>query len=259
MISLYAATRTVCKASYKHIQSVIINTVRIYCKKLAICIIITLMLERYKAHPKRYIAIVLGLIAVVALVFLVLDLLKSSKINILVAPGDSAIVTINGEHFENGSYRSFPKGRATIKIEAPGFKTKEYELDIKANATTLIHDFLEPEDGNYTVYDKNKQDYKIIELTGTSEAALKYLEQSQRRQNIVDYLPISKVVKLSISEANKTKQLYHETVLSDASTDEACKAVVCLFLSDNFGEEETARQLLKEKGFNYDDYQIIKK
>lgn len=218
-----------------------------------------LMLERFKAHPKRYIAIVLGLIAVVALIFVILDILKSAKINILVAPGDSAIVTINGEHYTNGSYRSFPKGKAKIKIEAQGFKTKEYELDIAANTTTLIHDFLEPEDGDFSVYDKNKQDYKIIELTGTSKEALSYLTESKKRQNVTIYLPLTRINKLPIAEANKKKELYHETVLSNASTEEECKAVVCLQLSDNFGEEKTARELLKEKGFNYDDYQIIKK
>ena len=217
------------------------------------------MLERFKAHPKRYIAIVLGVIAVVALIFVILDILKSSRINVLVAPSENAIVTIGGERYTNGSYRSFPKGKTKVKIEAHGFKTKEYEVEINANSTVSIHDFLEPEDGDFTVYDKDKNDYKIIELTARSEEALNYLKESQQRQNILNYLPLSKTVKLPIAEANKTKQLYHETVLSNASTEEACKAVVCLYLTDNFGEEKTARELLKEKGFNYDDYQIIKK
>ncbi len=217
------------------------------------------MLERFKAHPKRYIAIVLGLIAVVALIFIILDILKSSKINILVAPSDSAIVTINGENYKNGSYRSFPKGKVKITIKADGFKTKEYEAELNANSNLLIHDFLEPVDGDYAVYDKNKKDYKIIELTATNEEGLKYLAESQKRQNILNYLPISKVQNLSIAEANETKQLYHETVISNASTEAACNAVVCLFVYDNFDEVDTARELLKEKGFNYDDYQIIKK
>ena len=50
---------------------------------------------------------------------------------------------------------------------------------------------------------------------------------------------------------------FYETVLTNGTSDKNCRAVFCLKLKDNTGNDSVARKLVEDAGFKYDNYGII--
>ena len=210
-----------------------------------------------KERPKTIIATIFGFIALIALINLAIIFLKSAEVNILVAPYKDAVVSINGKHYKSGTYRLFPAKQAHIKIEAPDFETKEFDLELKGHQVTTIHNYLKHKEKGLNYYFNNKEDYKVFELVATDQEGIEYLNEIKRLSLVRDVLPLHYVYVLGIpTSKNRGQKHIQETALEDDTSSAECTKIVCIKMYNTTKDDSIARRLLSEQGFNYDDYEI---
>ena len=202
---------------------------------------------------------VVGVLVVALLIPTIISILKSAKVNILVTPYESAIVTIDGKNYSSGSYRFFPTNEAKITIKADGFEEKSYTAKLEAGKTLVIHDYLVNSEQGMNYYYSNATDYKVLKFVANDEQSQNFLSESIYAEQIRDYLPfnhteISKSPSLGIASG----QIYNVDIY-DATEEERCQYFVCLKVVDSDKKKDSAliERLLKEKGFNINNYQVF--
>lgn len=205
-------------------------------------------------HKKGVLIGMAGVLAVLAAIFVILDLLKNAYISIVVTPLDSKIY-INGEVYSNGTFRRYP-GRANIKIERDGMVTKSFELDLVGGKTTLLHVYLNGEGEDFSYYDTSIDDYETLKIIADDELSKEYIKEMERKLSVLDVLPLTKWTSAD-TPSPSNGQLSRETIISDGTERIGCDRIICLLLQDNTGSEETARALLRAAGYDFDDYKII--
>ncbi len=205
------------------------------------------MVKDYLLTHKKLVAwVAISVIVIIVAILVILDILRSTTVSILVTPRE-ATVSINGDNYTNGTYRIFPTERATVTIKAPGFEEKSFELDFPANTTVAIQDYLVNLEEGMSYYESDAEDYAILKLVAKDETALDFIADFEQKLSIKDYLPLVH---------------YGEGIgggaieITDASDAENCDRIVCLQVSSNMGED-AAKQVLRDKGFNYDDYLVF--
>ena len=202
----------------------------------------------------RKIAVVLAIALVIAIVIIIsLQLARNARLVVMVAP-TSATVKINGIAYTNGTYNLYP-GKAKVEISKDGFDKKEYDLEIKAHETATIYAALAQGD-DYSWYKTHGKDYEILKLVG-DKASYKYIEKTENAKLIVAVLPLKKVEMLTKGKVSSDGKPFHETVITNGSADKKCHSVFCLKIKDNTGNDDVAKQLVNEAGFNFEDYDVI--
>lgn len=213
--------------------------------------------ENFILKHKKGILLGIGVVlAVIAGVFVVLDLLKNAYFSIVVTPV-GAKITVNGQEYSNGTFKRFP-GEVIVKIEHEGMVSKEVTLNLESGKTTVLRAFLTGEDDDFSHYDTNLRDYEILKLVATESEAIEYIKATDKKLTIREVLPLQRW------SDNKTPspvngKLGRETSITDGTNDAACKQLICLMIQDNTGNDAIARELIKNAGYNYDDFQIINK
>lgn len=204
------------------------------------------MRDFLKLHPiaSAMLMVDLAVIAVVVAIAISVGVsngAKSAVADILVAPVE-ATIKINGEIYEAGTYKIEP-GSAKIEIAADGFETKNLELNFVDGMTTRVHDFLEPMGDNLNYYSKNEGDFDILKRINTDEA-----ERLVKIISIRDELPMT-YFKYGGLDGNSSEVTINE--------DMECSKVYCLLsIGDTDKNHQITNSMIKEKGYNPDDYEI---
>lgn len=207
-------------------------------------------------NKKKIVIISVSVLATIAVILTFLNILKSAQLSILVTPLDAKIL-INNKEFKNGTYRFFP-GEVSVKIEKEGMETKEYSIELKRNHTETLYDYLIGlGDNKFDVYNHNLADYNALKLiAGDDEKSADFIKKTERKLSIAEILPLERFVEAT-TPAPETGMLGRETQISLGTDKEGCDELICLYLLNNTGSLDTARELVQEYGYNLDDYKII--
>ncbi|MDR0979866.1 MAG: hypothetical protein LBM12_01785 [Candidatus Nomurabacteria bacterium] len=116
--------------------------------------------------------LVLGVVAVLALLGVMFyRLVWSASLTITAAPYDVAI-TVNGTTVENKKTRRWRAGEYLVRLEREGFDAEEHLVVLKGgDATELVYALL-PSDGDYQWYLDNAEDGMILDtvMSGLADA-----------------------------------------------------------------------------------------
>lgn len=203
-----------------------------------------------KVKDKKF-TILIGVGAViifVALVILSIVIIRPvATLDILVAP-TSAQVMINGKEYSNGTYTLSP-GEITAVISKDGFEGKEIKLELIQGETAQLYTYLLPADGSYDWYLDHEEDMMVLNTIGDARA----IEESasyKKKYPAIEALPI-------IYAKYDENWDYTEFRIDGGDFDE-CEEDFCLKITDTTGGNyEFALSLIREKGFNPDDFEII--
>ena len=197
------------------------------------------VVQFFRMHKVVAGVVFVDLIIVIVLVALaIIKGMKTATVDILVAPS-VATVEINGAKYGTGAYRLFP-GEAEATISADGFETKTMALNLKAGETTKLYVYLNPNEDSLNYYARNSADAELLKKVGGMDIT--------KIISIQDILPI-------------TSRRYNETngsmegIVINQNLD--CEEIFCLrVIGDSSNGHEWTRSLIKERGYNPDDYEI---
>lgn len=198
-----------------------------------------------KRIVKLILVIVIPIAIIVPVIFLIISIGKSATLNILVTPLDST-VSINGANYANGTYRFFP-GEVSVKIEHEGLDTKEYNIELKSSTTTLLYDYLSSGE-DFSYYESHPADYKALKFV-YDDTALDFINKRERANSITDILPLN-----AIKYYPPTN---YKIIVKNASQESNCTSLVCLKIFDDSDGRFASADLLREYGYDINDYQVF--
>ena len=199
--------------------------------------------------------IIFDILALVALIILnVVNSFRTATVDIAVVPFD-AIVRINGKKCDNNSsYNLHPKENVKVEVSHPELEAKTFTIDLKKGETSLVRNFLVGKNNDFSYYTMkaHHQDYlqleKITSFFPDDEKLQDFVKSYKKKIAIFDVLPF---------EYAHYDENYNYTEYSVKRSEE-CEETLCLEIVDVNGDnEEKAKELVKQNGFNPDNYKYI--
>lgn len=216
----------------------------------------------------RLILIIDVIVIIAFFVALILNAMKTAVISLNIAPVD-ATIKVNGKEYENGDYK-FRPGEYKIEVTREGMAAKEFTVEAKSGSVINVATFLVGENNGFNFY----------RLKGNDESFLKLEEIAAMGDNItIDYdksaeefiagyrraydlymgetLPIN-YAEFGEERENDQRSLKEVTIM--ANRDEECRLALCLkVIMIGTEDKNIVEDMLTEKGFNTEDYEIIYK
>ena len=211
------------------------------------------MLEFIKRHKTISGLICANIIAIiVVIVVIIVHNAKTATIDINVAPAD-ATITLNGARYDNFKQHDILPGDYHVRITMDGMQPKEYDISLENNGFARIWNYLLSEDGSFDYYLTHPDDELILAEVAPEddEAAQAFIDSYNKKASLIDVLPIE--------YAHFTDDFAYYTQYSiELDFDkEDCARVLCLLIKDNTGgNEQSARNKIKEYGYDPADYEI---
>ncbi len=203
--------------------------------------------KRQKRNTIIIIAIIVAIFIIIPLILFIIHTIYSAKLTTTIAPS-FATLEIDGKTYPINTELSLKPQQTTAIISAEGFQRKEISLNLIKDETISIATYLVPNDGDLSWYYNNPEENTLFENVGGQEAAknaLIFLEE----------YPISEILPLSFADIVDGNPINYRI---DIGKFEACKTNFCLKISDYTGlSREHALNLIRSKGYNPDNYQII--
>lgn len=143
---------------------------------------------QYENRKKTFMlgAIIFGILVVVAIIACIIELPKTSRLTILVAPVD-ATVKIGGKKMSNGTHRIEP-GTYDVEISRNDFGSYTGQITLKENKTEKLYVCLEKNEGNDEYYDSHQKDYEAC-YTVQEHMAEKHDQEKNNRDPIFKIAP----------------------------------------------------------------------
>ena len=207
------------------------------------------------SKTRTIISIVAVVSVIIAIIAIAINLSKNARLTVIVAPIDSEI-RINGRKRNNGTSNFLP-GDVTITVSHDGLDEKNISLHLEPHHTTTAYIYL-TKDGSFDYYEGSPADYEALKII-TDDDAKDFIKETERKLSIIDILPLSYYAEQNSQKGVNGFAPTRETVISDGTSDPKCKKIICLTLLDDTGSDETAKNLLRQYGYNFDDYEIIRK
>lgn len=201
-----------------------------------------------RTHKIVFGVIVFDLLLIIGLLVAVLiKMTKTAIISVNLVP-NTAVAEVGGGSYQTGNYRIRP-GNYNVKVKADGFITKEFEINPEDNATTKMSVFLVPAEDNLNYYAQNMVNYESMGMMKDEEA-----------QRYYKILSIEQVLPINYNDYNTNTGELNRAVTIMSDNGENCKAIYCLkailTLTDS---KDWVKKIIKEKGFDSEDYEIIYK
>ncbi|MBQ9180751.1 hypothetical protein IJ135_01490 [Candidatus Saccharibacteria bacterium] len=199
----------------------------------------------------KILKVVLAVAAVLSLTFMliraIINVNRPATVEILMAPS-FATAEIRGAEYRSGTYELDP-GEAEAVITADGFTTKTMRLGLVGGETTKLYVYLMPEDGSLDWYLAHPEEQMILNTIGDARANAESAAYAEENP-IVEVLPII--------YANYDAKWEYTEFRVDGGKFEECEKEFCLKITDaTGGNYENALELIRKKGFNPEDYEII--
>ena len=186
-------------------------------------------------------------IILVSIIFIIIDSGKNATLDIIVSPL-SAEIKIDGKEYKNGTYQ-FEPGEVEVEITKDGFTSERKTILLEPNKTTKLYTYLMPIDGSFDWYLNHEEDMMILNTIGDAEANA---DSASYREKY----PIIEILPIQFVDYDKNWELTEFRI--DGGMFDECEGTFCLKITDTTGGNyEKAIQMIKEKGFNPDDYEII--
>ena len=206
------------------------------------------MLELFRRHKIISAAIALNVIAILVVVLLiVVHRTKTVSIDIYVAPSD-AIIELNGKKYDNFSSYNLMPGEYHVSISMDGMKTKEYDLALENDGFARIWEYLVDDNDSLDYYLKNPDEISILTKFSDDEEVKKVIEYYDKVVSIRDALPLEYYDR---SDPDNSVGVFVEE-----DTDECANKILCLVIYGGEKNRDIALNLIREAGYNPDDYGI---
>ncbi len=198
-------------------------------------------------------AVVGFVVLVMALIVIaVVNMHKTTTVELVVAPS-FADITANGKKIASGGERTikYYPGNYEIEIVADGFHSQKMTMNFEDNGTTHIYTYLEPTDDNADFYDleENKKEYDLAQMAMDKQAILSTEEYAEK-------YPITNVLPYWVEDYNEFGRPQGFRI--DYGEFEGCETDFCLQVTAyKRSGLERAKEYIKEKGFNPDDFEIL--
>jgi len=212
------------------------------------------MLNFIKRHKIATIITLNLVVVAIVVIAIIIHFAKTAVIDILVAPKD-AIVTLNGRRYDNQKQHDVLPGNYHVKIAMDNMQTKEYDITLEKDGFAKIWGYLLDVNGSYEYYYSHPEDANILTKVALDddEAAKAFIAKYEKAISIIDILPFD-----YDAYTDGFSEYVQYNIQQDLRDD--CNKAVCLIIEDNTGgNEQTAKDKLKELGYNLDDYDITYK
>ncbi|MBR3157309.1 hypothetical protein IKF20_02695 [Candidatus Saccharibacteria bacterium] len=199
-------------------------------------------------HKIVSLIVFLNVVAIlVTILVLVIHSAKTATVNIYVAPSE-AVIELNGRSYSNfESYNLIP-GDYHAKISMEGMQTKEFDFELYEGEFKRIKDYLLDENGGFDYYLKNPDDISVLAQATDDESVHAFIDEFEAMASILNKLPLEYYDR---SDPEKPIGVYIEQ-----SEDTCMEKAICLVVYGGEKNREIALELIREAGYNPDDYEI---
>ena len=206
------------------------------------------MLDYIRRHKIVSAVIALNVIAIlIAILFVVIHNAKTASVDIYVAPSE-ATIELNGKKYDNfASYNLMP-GDYHVKISMDGMKTVEYDLVLDNNGFARIWKYLVDDNGGFDYYFKNPDEISILAKFSDDENVNELIEYYNKVISIRDVLPLEYYDR---SDPDNSIGVFVEEDMNECDN-----KILCLVIYGGEDNRDIALSLIKEAGYNPDDYGI---
>ena len=222
------------------------------------------MINFIRNHKIISAVIAANLIAIIVImVAFVIHNSKTATIDIRAVPTE-ATVKLNGQVYENYTSQNLIPGKYTAEISMEGMETKTVELDLATDDFYKLYVYLLDADGTFSYYETHPSEVDALEQLGINDAALtNFVDRYNSIYSIVDKLPLQLYNRTD--DPATTWGVYVDQYGVSASDEmentednlaAKCQTIVCLEAYVNNTSNEVVYDLIREAGYNPDDYQI---
>ena len=194
----------------------------------------------------------LNIVAILVVVLvIVIHGTKTSTIDVKVAPID-AVVELNGAKYENLKSHNIAPGSYHVKISMDGMQSKEFDINAADGGLERIWTYLLDSEGGFGYYMSHPEDAVILRDVA-DDYAKDFLAEYNKLNSIQEVLPLQYS---NTFEENATEVV---SISVRWGVDKECKEkAFCLIVHDYTGKNtEKALQLIRDAGFNPNDYELI--
>lgn len=176
-----------------------------------------------------------------------INMLYSATLDIVVVPTEAKIL-INGEEYKNGVYQNARTGKAKVNISLDGFETQEFEIELKRDERTRLYTYLEGNEEWYESMDEDNQN--LLDIINEHKGEQQTVELKDKYPIMAD-IPI-------VFERYLSNYTEYVSYRVDGGKYDGCEQEFCLKITDiSGGNYEKALDVIREKGYNPSDYEII--
>ena len=224
----------------------------------------------FKARWVQVVLVLNILLIIGIIVFAAINATKTSTIVFSIAPIDATISVNKDTSYNNGSYSIVP-GKYDIQISHDGLESKSFSLDIKPNTTVTVSTFLSDSEKTFSFYTLRENDDSMQKLqeiaaaannstTDHDESAEEFIEDYNIKAMMLSLaLPIDYSEYKPSQDSPSGQEISLSITIRNGDIVE-CKTSLCInVLMALTDDKELAKKLMKEKGINPDDYEIVYK
>ena len=193
--------------------------------------------------------IIFLLICLLALIFFFINWLanydKTATLDFFIAPS-TATIKINGQSLKADGKIKLKPGNYLITIENSNFSNFSKEIELKANQTTFLYEYLEPDQDHQEYYQTHPDESSRVQHISDFKADLE-------RKNYTDSDPIFKVTPYSSYQSG-----FSITAEKQEQTSKILLKIDLFTCSDQQLDnlKAAAYQYLKDNQINLDNYDI---
>ena len=211
------------------------------------------MFNFIRNHKVLSLLLFLNVVAVlVVILVIVIHNAKTATVDIMVAPMN-ATVELNGAKYENMRSHNVMPGDYHVKISMEGMQTKEYDFSIEKDGFVRVWTYLLDANGGFDYYLSHPDDAMLLDdvISDDDKVAQSFVDEYKQKIGIVDILPIN----YDAYSDDFSEYVQYGTRVDNSRDD--CPKVACLVIEDNTGgNEQRAKDKIREYGYNPDDYEI---
>ena len=206
------------------------------------------MMNFIRRHKVATIVVILDVIAILVVVLLiVLHQAKNATVDIYVAPSGASI-ELNGKEYENFTSFELMPGHYRVKISMEGMKTDEYDFTLEPGGFVRVWKYLLDEDGSLNYYIKHSEEITFLSRFDNNKDVKDLIDYYDKVTSIKNALPLEYYER---SDPNNTVGVFIEE-----DTQECVDEIYCLVIYGGEKNRDIALRLIKEAGYNPEDYRI---
>ncbi|MBR2997431.1 hypothetical protein IKF33_03320 [Candidatus Saccharibacteria bacterium] len=201
-------------------------------------------------------------IIIIAIMFII-HISKTATIDIKVVP-TTATIKLNGQTYENNVSQNLIPGKYVAEISMEGMQTKTVEMDLATDDFYKLQVYLLDSNSTFNYYETHPSEVDALEqLESNDEALKKFVDRYNKIYSIVDQLPLQLYNRTD--DPATTWGVYVDQYGTSTSNElentednlaSKCPTIVCLEAYVSNASNDIVYDLIREAGYNPDDYQI---
>lgn len=197
-------------------------------------------------HKLAFLLAFLNVVAVLVVILIIMfHNAKTATIDVYVAPSE-AVIELNGQRYDNFQQYDILPGDYHVEISMEDMQTKEFDFSIADGEFKRIWTYLLDAGGGFDYYLENPDEILNLAEVVDDEESKKFIEEYERITSILDKLPLEYYDR---SDPVNSIGVYIE------QSNETCEdAVICLVVYGGERNREIALRLIREAGYDPNDY-----